>query len=282
MIRERFAPSPTGLLHLGHAYSALMAWDAAYANNGTFLLRIEDTDQARCKDEYVSEIFDNLRWLELEWPEPVLYQTARMPAYYAALEKLIAFDLCYPCRCTRKDITQALSAPQEGETQTFGPDGPIYPGVCRKRSMRDYSDNEAIRLDMSKAVAFIDTPLTYTEIGGEKPESVNITAEKLLTETGDIVLARKDIGTSYHLSVVVDDAYQNITHVTRGRDLIPATPIHRLLQAILDLPTPIYRHHRLIRDKSGKRLAKRFDAMAISKYRTDGFSAQDIRHMVGL
>jgi glutamyl-Q tRNA(Asp) synthetase len=148
--------------------------------------------------------------------------------------------------------------------------------------MTERTQTDAIRLDMQKAIAQISGTLTYTEIGGKTPETIQINPEELLSEVGDIVLARKDIGTSYHLSVVVDDADQGITHVTRGRDLISATPVHRLLQELLKLPTPIYRHHRLIRDENGKRLAKRYDAMAIRKYRDDGAGAQDIREMVGL
>ncbi len=277
---ERFAPSPTGLLHLGHAYSALLAFDAARTNNGTFLLRIEDIDLARCKPAFEQAIYDDLAWLGLSWPSPVMRQSTRLPAYEAALQQLIALDLCYPCKCTRKDIAQAMSAPQEGVNP--GPDGPVYPGICRGRTMIESAKTDAIRLDMRKAVAQMPRTLSYIETAGETPEIIEINTDKLLAECGDIVLARKDIGTSYHLSVVVDDAAQNITHVTRGCDLAPATPIHRLLQALLELPTPLYRHHRLIRDESGKRLAKRDDARAIAKYRADGASPQDVREMVGL
>lgn len=280
MIIERFAPSPTGLLHLGHAYSALLTWDAVIKNKGKFLLRIEDIDQPRCKPEFEQSIYDDLAWLGLSWSPPVMRQSDRLPAYNAALQKLIDLDLCYPCNCTRKDITQAMSAPQEDVA--YGPDGPIYPGICRDRSINERTETDAIRLNMRKAIAGIPRTLTYTEIGVETPETIKINTEKLLSEVGDIVLARKDIGTSYHLSVVVDDADQGITHITRGRDLIPATPVHRLLQELLGLPTPIYRHHKLIRDENGKRLAKRYDAMAIRKYRNDGASPQDIREMVGL
>ncbi|MBL4749231.1 MAG: tRNA glutamyl-Q(34) synthetase GluQRS [Amylibacter sp.] len=276
MTIERFAPSPTGLLHLGHAYSALLAWDAS----GRFLLRIEDIDRPRCKPEFEQAIYDDLAWLGLSWPTPVMRQSDRQPAYNAALKKLINLDLCYPCNCTRKDITQAMSAPQEDVT--YGPDGPIYPGTCQGRSMDEHTETDAIRLNMRKAIAEISRTLIYDEIGGKTPETIQISPEKLLSKVGDIVLARKDIGTSYHLSVVVDDADQGITHVTRGRDLISATPVHRLLQELLGLPTPIYRHHRLIRDENGKRLAKRYDAMAIRKYRDNGASPQDIREMVGL
>ncbi len=287
MIRERFAPSPTGLLHLGHAYSAMMAWDVAYAKGGEFLLRIEDTDQARCKREFENEIFTDLSWLGIKWPKPVLCQTNRMPAYQTALDKLIALDLCYPCKCSRKDIEAALSAPQEDAPYTYGPDGPIYPRTCCNRSMTMRSVDDVVRLNIAKAIDYLGGKnavhaLIYSELGNGKMEIVHLDAEKLINACGDIVLARKDIGTSYHLAVVVDDAYQDITHVTRGADIASATPIHRILQALLSLPTPLYRHHRLIRDENGKRLAKRDDARAIRLYRENGSDPQDIRAMVGL
>jgi glutamyl-Q tRNA(Asp) synthetase len=287
VIRERFAPSPTGLLHLGHAYSAMMAWDVAYAKGGEFLLRIEDTDQARCKREFENEIFTDLSWLGIKWPKPVLRQTNRMPAYQTALDKLIALDLCYPCKCSRKDIEAALSAPQEDAPYTYGPDGPIYPKTCCNRSMTMRSVDDAVRLNIAKALDYLGGnnavhALIYSELGHGKTEIIHLDAEKLINACGDIVLARKDIGTSYHLAVVVDDAYQDITHVTRGADIASATPIHRILQALLGLPTPLYRHHRLIRDENGKRLAKRDDARAIRLYRENGANPQDIRVMVGL
>lgn len=280
MIRERFAPSPTGLLHLGHAYSALMAWNAACANGSDFLLRIEDIDTLRCKQEFEAAIFEDLNWLGLSWPQPVIRQSDRLPAYDAALSKLIDLGLCYPCKCTRKDIALAFAAPQEGVTP--GADGPIYPQTCKGRSMSEHTPTDAIRLDMEKAISTLQGHLSYTEIGGVYPETIRVKPETLMSDCGDIVLARKDIGTSYHLSVVVDDAFQHITHVTRGRDLLSATPIHRLLQTLLGLPTPIYRHHKLIRDENGKRLAKRDDARAIRAYRENGVTPQGIREMVGL
>ncbi|MFK5997433.1 MAG: tRNA glutamyl-Q(34) synthetase GluQRS [Rhodobacterales bacterium] len=287
MIRERFAPSPTGLLHLGHAYSALIAWDAARANGGEFLLRMEDSDKARCKGAFEDAICADLAWLGISWPEPILHQTNRMAAYQSALDNLIALDLCYPCNCSRKDIEAALSAPQEAAPHRHDPDGPIYPKTCSKRSMTSRTEQDAVRLNMAKAVDYLGGPsavdaLTYTEIGLGKAELIQLDADKLINECGDIVLARKDIGTSYHLAVVIDDAFQNITHVTRGIDIAAATPIHRILQALLNLPAPVYRHHRLIRDENGKRLAKRHDAMAIAKYRAQGASPQGIRKMVGL
>ncbi len=280
MIRERFAPSPTGFLHLGHAYSALMAWDAACANGGEFLLRIEDIDLARCKPEYEQAIYDDLNWLGLAWPTPVMRQSTHLSTYNSAMQKLIDLGLCYPCKCTRKDISQALSAPQEGVG--IGPDGPIYPRTCQHRSMNDRTEADAIRMNVIKAVSRLETDMLYTETGQQKPQAIKIVKDDLISACGDIVLARKDIGTSYHLSVVVDDAEQNITHITRGLDLAPATPIHVVLQKLLGVPTPIYHHHRLIRDENGKRLAKRDDARSIRHYRQNGATPQDIREMVGL
>ncbi len=280
MIRERFAPSPTGLLHLGHAYSALLAWDSACINSGEFLLRIEDIDLPRCKPEFEQAIYQDLEWLGLVWATPVMLQSTRLYAYNSSLQKLIYLDLCYPCKCTRKDISQAMSAPQEGVSA--GPDGPIYPGTCQNRFMNDQTETDAIRLNMTKAVARIETDLKYTETGQDKLKTIKIIKDDLISTCGDIVLARKDIGTSYHLSVVVDDAEQNITHVTRGLDLAPATPIHVVLQKLLGLPTPIYHHHKLIRDENGKRLAKRDDARSIRHYRQDGADPHDIRELVGL
>ena len=274
---ERFAPSPTGRLHLGHAFSALTVWDAAQAAGGRFLLRIEDIDLSRSRPEYEAAILDDLRWLGLSWPEPVLRQSDNFAAYAAALARLTEMGLTYPCACTRRDILSAMDDPQEG-----GPDGPVYPGTCRGGA--DPNKPHAIRLKMAEAVHKVCT-LTFTEIGaGPDGETGEITTvpDWLVKKAGDIVLARKDTPTSYHLSVVVDDAAQRVTHVTRGEDMFVATPIHRLLQELLGLPAPIYRHHRLIRDEAGRRLAKRADDMAIAKYREDGATPEDIRRMVGL
>lgn len=273
----RFAPSPTGLLHLGHAFSALSAWDRAKAAGGQFLLRIEDIDTPRCRPEFEQAIYDDLHWLGLAWPEPVMRQSDRLPAYAAALETLTALGVTYPCSCTRADIRAALSAPQEGH----GPDGPVYPGTCRGRSMNKRGPDEAIRLDMAKAMA-LSGPLSFTETGPAFAGVHSFSATEMVETIGDVVLARRDIGTSYHLAVVVDDAAQGITEVVRGADLSPATPIHVLLQRLLALPTPLYHHHLLIRDDSGKRLAKRDDARAIRTYRDQGLTPADIRRMVGL
>jgi len=288
---ERFAPSPNGRLHLGHAFSALTAFDAAKAAGGRFLLRIEDIDLGRAREAHVQAIFEDLGWLGVTWEEPVLRQSSRFAAYGAALERLKAQGLIYPCFCTRREIAAALDAPQEG-----GPDGPPYPGTCRDLSEADHAAHRAagreaaFRLDMRKAAAALGGPravaaLWFEELdAGPQGETgrIALDPDALIERAGDVVLARKDAPTSYHLSVVVDDAHQGVTHVTRGRDLFPATPIHRLLQALLGLPTPLYRHHRLIRDDAGKRLAKRDSAPALADLRAQGATPQDVRAMVGL
>jgi glutamyl-Q tRNA(Asp) synthetase len=276
----RFAPSPTGLLHLGHAFSTLTAWDMAQAAGGQFLLRIEDIDTPRCKPDFEQAIHDDLSWLGLRWPEPVMRQSERLAAYDAALEKLGEIGVTYPCSCTRGDIRAALSAPQEGAPMQ-GPDGVIYPGTCRGRGMESRLPGDAIRLDMAKAMALVGA-LAFTETGSAHAGLHHITAAKMIETVGDVVLARKDIGTSYHIAVVVDDAAQGITHVVRGEDLFSATPIHVLLQRLLGLAQPIYHHHRLIRDEAGKRLAKRDDARAIRLYREQGKTPEDIRATLGL
>lgn len=267
----RFAPSPTGLLHLGHAFSALTA-----ARSGQFLLRIEDIDRDRCKAEYEQAIYDDLAWLGLEWPLPVMRQSDRMDTYQEALARLA--PLTYPCRCRRGDIRAAMSAPQEGVLPA-GPDGLIYPGTCRHRSIQDAAPDDVIRLDVGRAfdslgldrISFRDQALVHV-----------MTHDQFNDRIGDVILSRRGMGTSYHLAVVVDDAAQGITLVTRGKDLFDSTWIHVLLQQLLDLPTPDYHHHRLIRDDAGKRLAKRDDARAIRHYRDEGASPSDICAMLGL
>ena len=276
--RTRFAPSPTGPLHLGHAYSALTAFDRARANGGEFLLRIEDIDRARSKSAFEAQIFDDLTWLGLSWPHPVLRQSTRLAAYRAALDQLIALGLCYPCQCSRGDIRAVLSAPQEGAKH--GPDGLIYPGTCRSRPMSGATETDSIRLNMRAAIDHLSTEPRFTETGPLHQGIHHITAQNMIETVGDVVLARRDMGTAYHLSVTVDDAHQNITEVVRGIDLFDATRIHVLLQSLLQLPVPDYHHHDLIRDDHGKRLAKRDDARAIAKYRADGVTPQDIRKMV--
>jgi len=286
-MRERFAPSPTGFLHLGHAFSALTAWDAALGKSASFLVRIEDIDTTRARPIYTQAIFDDLHWLGMIWPQPVMRQSERLFTYTTSLNMLISMGLCYPCSCTRRDISQAVCAPQEGGQPATGCDGAIYPGTCRHRKMTERTAGDAVRLNMARAVAHLGgadaiSQQCWQEIGGAQPTTTYLSASGLIDGCGDIVLARRDITASYHLSVVVDDAAQGITHVTRGRDMAQATHIHRLLQALLRLPTPVYRHHRLIRDAAGKRLAKRDDARSIQHYRRDGASPQDIRAMVNL
>lgn len=278
--RTRFAPSPTGPLHLGHAFAALIA--AQLADPGEFLLRIEDIDQSRSRTAYEAAILDDLRWLGLTWPEPVMRQSERLPAYRAALGRLAAKGLIYPCKCRRADIRAALSAPQEG-APVIGPDGPVYPGTCRHRGMDQAAPQDALRLNAARAFDLLGLDgLAFHDESITPGTAHRMTRAQFLAQVGDIVLARRGMGTSYHLSVVVDDAAQGITLVTRGADLLESTFIHILLQKLLNLPLPRYHHHRLIRDDQGKRLAKRDDARAISLYRAEGASPRDIRRMVGL
>ncbi|MFN7225522.1 MAG: tRNA glutamyl-Q(34) synthetase GluQRS, partial [Paracoccaceae bacterium] len=277
----RFAPSPTGPLHLGHAYSALLAHDMARAHAGTFLLRIEDIDPARSRPEWTAQLLDDLAWLGIRWDAVPMRQSDRHPAFNLALDRLWQVGLLFPCTCTRRDIETALGAPQEGAP--LGPDGPVYPGTCRSLPSPNAPrpGNQHLRLNIAAAVATRPS-LRFTETGPTHGGTIVTTATDITTRIGDVVLARKDFGTSYHLSVVVDDAAQGITHVTRGEDLFEATTIHVLLQNLLDQPTPIYHHHRLIRDQTGKRLAKRDDARALAKFRAEGATPQDIRQLVGL
>ncbi|WP_282603635.1 tRNA glutamyl-Q(34) synthetase GluQRS [Paracoccus sp. PARArs4] len=268
----RFAPSPTGLLHLGHAFSAIVAARAG----ARFLLRIEDIDRDRCRPEYEAAILQDLSWLGLEWESPVLRQSDRMPAYMDALTRLA--DLTYPCRCRRGDIRAAMSAPQEGALPA-GPDGLIYPGTCRGRDMREAAPDDVIRLDVARAFDALATGRIGFRDGGQDHV---MTRAQFLSDIGDVILSRRGMGTSYHLAVVVDDAAQGVTLVTRGRDLFDSTFIHVLLQRLLDLPVPDYLHHRLIRDHEGRRLAKRDDARAIRAFRDQGAEPQDILRMVGL
>lgn len=278
--RTRFAPSPTGPLHLGHAYSALLAYDLAQTAGGEFLLRIEDIDQSRARPEWEAQIYDDLGWLGVVWETPVMRQSDRLAAYDTALDTLWNRGLLYPCHCSRADIAAAASAPQEG-APLLGPDGIIYPGTCRPNQPctgprpRDIP----LRLDMARACVDLDWPLHFLEEGNGTDEIIAFSAKDMIETVGDIVLARRDMGTSYHLSVVIDDAAQGISHVVRGLDLIEATPIHIMLQELLDLPHPTYHHHRLIRDDTGKRLAKRDDARAIKLFRDEGASPSDILAM---
>ena len=281
--RTRFAPSPTGPLHLGHAYSALLAFDLAQAAQGEFLLRIEDIDQSRARPNWEAQIYDDLTWLGVRWEGPVMRQSERQTAYDAALDDLWLRGLLYPCRCSRADIAAAASAPQEG-APLLGPDGVVYPGTCRpnRPPIGPRTRDVPLRLDMARACAALKWPLHFTEEGDGPAQRIAIYADDMVHTVGDIVLARRDMGTSYHLSVVIDDAAQHISHVVRGRDLSDATPIHIVLQHLLGLPQPRYHHHRLVRDETGKRLAKRDDSRAIAQFRSEGRSVEDIRKMVGL
>jgi glutamyl-Q tRNA(Asp) synthetase len=272
----RFAPSPTGWLHLGHAYAALFA--AEQADGGRFLIRLEDIDATRARPEYEEAIFEDLAWLGLSWEKPVRRQSDHFDDYRAALGQLEAKGLLYPCFCTRREIqdeiARAGNAPQ-------GPDGPLYPGTCRhldadERQKRLASgDAYALRLDVNQALQLIGTPLTFTELSlGEIIANPTI--------FGDVVLARKDTPASYHLAVVVDDALQGITLVTRGEDLLSATHLHRLLQHLLHLPVPRWHHHRLITDEAGKRLAKRDDARSLKSLRESGWSPDRVREELGI
>ncbi|MCB2110559.1 MAG: tRNA glutamyl-Q(34) synthetase GluQRS [Defluviimonas sp.] len=290
-MRTRFAPSPTGPLHLGHAYSAILAHDMARAAHGTFLLRIEDTDLARARPEWESRIYEDLHWLGLGWPEPVLRQSDHLARYAAAIDALGARGLLYPCGCSRADIRAALAAPQEGAGPAEGP----YPGTCRGRPYADRRPGDALRLDMARAIAALrqappgqgprgDRPLgQFRDTGPEHPGRHDLDAADLVATRGDLVVGRKELGaTSYLLASVLDDAAQGITHVIRGADLFEITFPQVLLQRLLGLPTPEYHHHRLIRDETGKRLAKRDDARAIATYRAEGARPETIRRLVGL
>lgn len=274
----RFAPSPTGPLHLGHAYSAMLAHDMARTAGGRFLLRIEDIDRGRSRPHWEAQIFEDLAWIGIEWPQPVLRQSQRLPAYRAALGRLAELGLTYPCTCSRRDIQAAASAPQEGAA-LIGPDGLVYPGTC-KHAGRDPT-GAATRLHMDRALDLVGQ-IAFDETGDGRSRRIDISSEHMRERIGDVVLARKDMDTSYHLSVVLDDAHQGINHVVRGRDLSDATPIHVLLQELLKLPSPKYHHHRLIRDESGKRLAKRDHARAIRTYRNENVTPAKIRGLVGL
>lgn len=280
--RTRFAPSPTGPLHLGHAYSAILAHDMARAAGGAFVLRIDDIDQSRARPQWEAQIIADLQWLGLTWDAPPRRQSDHVAEYRAAIAQLSELGLTYPCRCSRRDIREAASAPQEGASPASGPDGLHYPGTCRGRAMDELGPGDAIRLDMARAMRLMGTGFDFVETGALHQGTHRKDAQTLIATIGDVVLARPDMEASYHLSVVVDDAAQAITHVIRGADLFDATPIHVLLQGLLDLSQPRYHHHRLIRDEAGKRLAKRDDARAIAQYRDTGAAPADIRRMVGL
>ena len=274
----RFAPSPTGPLHLGHAYSAILAHDMARAAGGRFLLRMEDTDFERSTPEYDALILEDLAWLGLSWDGPIHRQSEHIALYNARLEPLAARGLLYPCSCTRSDIRAALAAPQEGVAFN------VYPGACRGRPMSSRLPGDALRLDLKAAcLAPEGAALGFQETGPAHSGAHRIDPERAQSQIGDVVLSRKgeDI-VAYFLAAALDDADHGVTHVIRGEDLFDFTPVQVTLQRLLGLPTPVYHHHRLIRDDTGKRLAKRDDARALSKFRAEGATPADIRRMVGL
>ncbi|WP_340148422.1 tRNA glutamyl-Q(34) synthetase GluQRS [uncultured Sneathiella sp.] len=273
----RFAPSPTGFLHLGHVYSASLAWRSARESGGRFILRMEDIDQTRCRPEFEAAIYEDLSWLGLEWDPPVRRQSEHLDDYSALLEKLSDRDLIYPCFCTRKEIAAEIA---RSNSAPHGPEGPVYPGICRgmpevERQRRFEQDEPyALRLNMVNAIAAVELEtMRFHEIG---KGHIQCNPEPF----GDIVLARKETPTSYHLAVTFDDAIQDVNHIIRGQDLFPSTHIHRLLQGLLDLPTPTYFHHGLISDGKGRRLSKRDKDATIKSLREYGYQPEEVRKMV--
>lgn len=277
ILTTRFAPSPTGLLHLGHAHSALSGWTAARAGGGRFLLRIEDIDPHRCRPDFDATLLDDLAWLGLDWDGPVRRQSQHMDDYAAALARLEDRGVIYPCFCSRKEIAAEIAAAGHAP---HGPDGPLYPGLCRHLSaeqraerMTRAADGWALRLDVEKAMAQAGHLRWYDRARGWQEATPGI--------LGDVVLARKHTPTSYHLSVTVDDALQEVTRVTRGEDLFFATHLHRLLQALLGLPVPEWHHHGLLTNERGERLSKRDGARSLRSLRDAGLTAGEVRAMAG-
>lgn len=273
-VQTRFAPSPTGKLHLGHALSALVAYDLASKNHGEFILRFEDIDHTRVRSHYYREIEEDLHWLGITWKQKPWSQLDRLKTYQKALDELRLQDLVYPCFCTRREIDDELAQMTQAP---HGPDGSHYPGICRDLTESQINDLLKTRIPSwrlnSQKAAHLATKLTFTDL---KHGKIEVNALLL----GDVVLARKDIGCSYHLAVCLDDAAQGITHVTRGCDLLPATHLHRVLQQLLKLPEPIYLHHELVLDEDGQRLAKRHQSQAISTLRDQGMSQAEVRSML--
>ncbi len=319
-IVTRFAPSPTGLLHLGHAYAAIFAHDLAREHDGRFLLRIEDIDTTRCRPEFEEQVYDDLAWLGLHWDQPVRRQSDHLALYRSKLEELSGRGLLYPCFCTRREIAEEI---ERMPSAPHGPEGPVYPGTCRMLSLaeRDKRLDEGMphawRLNIEAALerfqekwarfsvrkhdqtrnlehfhesnnlgnalasSSVSSTLSFIETGrGAQGEQGKIRVEPHLF--GDIVLGRKDLGISYHLAVTLDDHLQGVTVVTRGEDLFDATHVQRLLQELLGLDVPAYHHHRLIRHETGRRLAKRDKDLTIKALRTAGASPGDIREKLGL
>ncbi len=283
----RFAPSPNGYLHLGHAYSALLNYDLARACGGQLLLRIENIDATRCRPEFETAIYEDLQWLGISWTEPVRRQSEHFADYRAAVAKLEAAGLLYPSFESRSEIAAMVADRERAGSWPRDPDGvPLYPGSARtmppdeRARLRRAGKPFALRLDTEVATARIG-PLTWAEKGtGPQHQAGRVIAEP--RRWGDVVLARKELPTSYHLAVVVDDALQGVTDVVRGQDLFWATGVHRLLQALLALPEPAYHHHRLILDDEGRKLSKATQATSLRQLRAGGTSAAEIRRMVGL
>jgi glutamyl-Q tRNA(Asp) synthetase len=282
----RFAPSPNGYLHLGHALSVLLNADMARAINGRLLLRIEDIDAARCRPEYEAAIYQDLAWLGLAWEAPVRRQSEHSNAYREALDRLAAMGLVYPSFESRGEIARLVAAREQTGPWPRDPNGvPLYPGTAKQlsadeRKRRMEAEPYALRLDTTKALARAGD-LHWMETGrGPGGETGRVPAKA--EQWGDVVLGRKDTPTSYHLAVVIDDALQGVTDVVRGEDLFWATGVHRLLQRLLDLPAPTYHHHRLIRDAEGRKLAKSTHATGLRELRAQGAGPADIRKRVGL
>ena len=268
----RFAPSPSGRLHLGHAYSADIGWRAARDSGGRFLLRIEDIDAGRCRPEFEQAIYQDLAWLGIDWDPPVWRQSERMTYYAAALHRLRQMDLLYPCFCTRKDIQREIAAAGHAP---HGPEGLIYPGTCDGLSDAERARRVAAGVPYALRLRIAAAVRRAGSLFFEDADAGRVTVDAL--PFGDVVLARKDTPASYHLAVVVDDAAQQVTLVTRGRDLFYATHLQRVLQALLNLPAPLYRHHALIADESGRRLAKRDRAKTIAALREAGHGPDEVR-----
>ncbi len=272
----RFAPSPTGGLHLGHAHAALFAFRAARRAGGRFILRIEDIDGSRCRAHFTDAILSDLAWLGLEWDQPVRHQSQHLADYRAALDRLAGQELLYPCFCTRSEIAEEIA--RSGHAP-HGPDGLLYPGTCRHLSPTTRRRKMAAGQPYALRLAAADAAARMGPLIWQDGNCGLVVATPWVF--GDVVLARKDTPTSYHLAVTVDDALQGVTLVTRGTDLFAATHLHRLLQAVLDLPVPAYHHHPLLTDASGRRLAKRDRAQTLAALREAGISAAQLRCMAG-
>ncbi|WP_029354669.1 tRNA glutamyl-Q(34) synthetase GluQRS [Bosea sp. 117] len=274
----RFAPSPNGLLHLGHAYSALLNFEAAKAGGGRFLLRIEDIDPARCRPEFEAGIYEELAWLGIGWEMPVRRQSEHMADYAAALARLDAMGLVYESFESRADIRRAVEAraawPRDPDGAPLFPFGRDSMGAQERARRHAAGEPYALRLDMAQAIAAAGAPLDWAEEGDGL-----VRADP--AAWGDVVIARKEAPTSYHLAVVVDDALQGVTHVVRGEDLKAATSVHRLLQHLLDLPAPVYRHHDLIRDAQGRKLSKSIGSASLKEQRADAVTAEEVRRRLG-